>query len=145
MPRRVTVRFQPLGPVLAVMPWNFPFWQVFRFAAPGVNGRERGLLKHTLRMCLMCPWQSRHLKRAGFPARRLPNIAVGSDAVSSLLEDPRVVARLCRKRARGRERCKFAASKSRRRMELGGAIHSSSCRQRTLESCRDGCEGSNNK
>ncbi|MDQ2855938.1 MAG: NAD-dependent succinate-semialdehyde dehydrogenase [Acidobacteriota bacterium] len=86
------VRFQPLGPVLAVMPWNFPFWQVFRFAAPALMAGNVGLLKHSSNVpqCALAIESVFH--RAGFPEGAFQTLLIGSDSVRRVLEDARVVA-----------------------------------------------------
>ena len=86
------VRFQPLGPVLAVMPWNFPFWQVFRFAAPALMAGNVGLLKHASNVPQCALAIEEIFTRAGFPNGAFQTLLVGSDAVEKLLDDPRVVA-----------------------------------------------------
>jgi succinate-semialdehyde dehydrogenase/glutarate-semialdehyde dehydrogenase len=86
------VHFQPLGPVLAVMPWNFPFWQVFRFAAPALMAGNVGLLKHSSNVP-QCAFAIEEIfARAGFPQGVFQTLLIGSDAVEGILKDPRVVA-----------------------------------------------------
>ena len=86
------VRFQPLGPVLAVMPWNFPFWQVFRFAAPALMAGNVGLLKHASNVPQCSLAIEDIFQRAGFPVGAFQTLLVGSDAVGRILEDSRIVA-----------------------------------------------------
>src|SRR6266545_3064824 len=86
------VRFQPLGPVLAVMPWNFPFWQVFRFAVPALMAGNVGLLKHASNVPQCALAIEDIFRRAGFPEGAFQTLLIGSDAVPRILEDHRVVA-----------------------------------------------------
>jgi succinate-semialdehyde dehydrogenase/glutarate-semialdehyde dehydrogenase len=90
--RKSYVHFQPLGPVLAVMPWNFPFWQVFRFAAPALMAGNVGLLKHASNVPQCALAIEDVFRRAGFPDGAFQTLLVGSDAVPRILEDNRVVA-----------------------------------------------------
>jgi succinate-semialdehyde dehydrogenase / glutarate-semialdehyde dehydrogenase len=86
------VKFQPVGPVLAVMPWNFPFWQVFRFAAPALMAGNVGLLKHASNVPQCALAIEDIFSRAGFPEGAFQTLLVGSDAVEEILRDTRVVA-----------------------------------------------------
>src|SRR5205807_6560704 len=89
---RSFVRYQPLGIVLAIMPWNFPFWQVFRFAAPALMAGNVGLLKHASNVpqCALAIEDIFH--RAGFPEGAFQTLLIGSNAVEKVLEDSRVAA-----------------------------------------------------
>ena len=89
---RSFVRFQPLGPVLAVMPWNFPFWQVFRFAAPALMAGNVGLLKHSSNVPQCALAIEEIFVRAGFPGGAFQALLIGSEAVGKLIKDRRVVA-----------------------------------------------------
>ena len=89
---RSFVRFEPLGVVLAVMPWNFPFWQVFRFAAPALMAGNTGLLKHASNVPQCALAIEEIFSRAGFPEGAFQTLLIGSDAVRGVLEDPRVAA-----------------------------------------------------
>jgi succinate-semialdehyde dehydrogenase/glutarate-semialdehyde dehydrogenase len=89
---RSFVRYQPLGVVLAVMPWNFPFWQVFRFAAPALMAGNVGLLKHSSNVPQCALAIEDIFRRADFPEGAFQTLLIGSDPVQSILEDPRVAA-----------------------------------------------------
>jgi succinate-semialdehyde dehydrogenase/glutarate-semialdehyde dehydrogenase len=85
-------RYQPLGPVLAVMPWNFPLWQAMRFAAPALMAGNVGLLKHASNVPQTALYLEEVFRRAGFPADTFQTLLVGSDKVELILSDDRVVA-----------------------------------------------------
>jgi succinate-semialdehyde dehydrogenase/glutarate-semialdehyde dehydrogenase len=86
------VRFQPLGPILAIMPWNFPFWQVFRFAAPALMAGNVGLLKHASNVPQCALAIEDIFRRSGFQEGIFQTLLIGSDAVDAILNDSRVVA-----------------------------------------------------
>jgi succinate-semialdehyde dehydrogenase/glutarate-semialdehyde dehydrogenase len=90
--RKSYVRFEPIGPVLAVMPWNFPFWQVLRFAAPALMAGNVGLLKHASNVPQCSLAIEDIFLRAGFPKGAFQSLLIGSREVEGLLNDPRVVA-----------------------------------------------------
>ncbi len=86
------VRYRPIGPILAVMPWNFPFWQVIRFAAPALMAGNVGLLKHASNVPQCALAIEQLFLEAGFPAGAFQTLLIGSQQVDAILNDPRVVA-----------------------------------------------------
>ena len=90
--KRSLVRYEPLGPVLAVMPWNFPFWQVFRFAAPALMAGNVGLLKHASNVARCALDIQAAFQEAGFPDGIFQTLVVGSGGVAPILRDRRVKA-----------------------------------------------------
>ena len=89
---RSYIRYQPLGPVLAVMPWNFPFWQVLRFAAPALMAGNAGLLKHASIVPQSAILIEELFRKAGFPDGAFQTLLIGSQKVDRVLGDPRVMA-----------------------------------------------------
>jgi acyl-CoA reductase-like NAD-dependent aldehyde dehydrogenase len=86
------IAFEPLGPVLAVMPWNFPFWQVFRFAAPALMAGNVGLLKHSSNVPRCALAIEEAFREAGFPSGCFQTLLIGSAAAERLIADSRVRA-----------------------------------------------------
>jgi len=90
--KRSYIRYLPLGPVLAVMPWNFPFWQVLRFAAPALMAGNVGLLKHASIVPQSALLIEEIFRRAGFPDGAFQTLLIGSQKVDRVLGDARVQA-----------------------------------------------------
>jgi succinate-semialdehyde dehydrogenase/glutarate-semialdehyde dehydrogenase len=89
---RSYVRYDPIGPVLAIMPWNFPFWQVFRFAVPALMAGNVGLLKHAANVpeCALAIEEVFH--RAGFDRGEFQTLLIETEAVEKIIADRRVAA-----------------------------------------------------
>ncbi len=86
------VSYQPLGPILAIMPWNFPLWQAMRFAAPALMAGNVGLLKHASNVPQTALFMQDLFARAGFPEGAFQTLLVGSARIEAILRDPRVAA-----------------------------------------------------
>lgn len=89
---RAFARYQPLGVVLAVMPWNYPLWQVIRFAAPALMAGNTGLLKHASNVPQTALYLDDLFERGGFPAGAFRTLLIGSAQVEAVIDDPRVKA-----------------------------------------------------
>ncbi|HZS43868.1 MAG TPA: NAD-dependent succinate-semialdehyde dehydrogenase [Blastocatellia bacterium] len=89
---RSFIKYQPIGPVLAVMPWNFPFWQVFRFAAPALMAGNTGLLKHSSNVPQCALAIEEIFRRAGFAEGVFQTLLIGSDKVAKIIDDLRIAA-----------------------------------------------------
>ncbi len=90
--RQSSIRYQPLGIVLAIMPWNFPFWQVFRFAAPALMAGNAGLLKHASNVPQCALAIENILRAAGFDSGIFQTLLIENEAVEKIIRDPRVKA-----------------------------------------------------
>lgn len=91
-PTRSFVKFQPIGAVLAVMPWNFPYWQLFRFAAPALMAGNVALLKHASNVPQCALALEGIFRRAGFAEGVFQTLLIGSDRVNKIIEDNRIAA-----------------------------------------------------
>src|SRR6476620_2961798 len=89
---RAWTRYEPLGTVLAVMPWNYPLWQVIRFAAPALMAGNSGLLKHASNVPQAALFLDTLFERAGFPRGSFRTLLIGGSQVAGVLADPRVKA-----------------------------------------------------
>src|SRR5688572_10600031 len=89
---RSLIVYQPIGPILAVMPWNFPFWQVFRFAAPALAAGNVGLLKHASNVPQCALAIEEIFRRAGFPEGCFQTLLIDTERVQRVIDDPRVAA-----------------------------------------------------
>ncbi|HEY6097791.1 MAG TPA: NAD-dependent succinate-semialdehyde dehydrogenase [Anaeromyxobacter sp.] len=117
------VRFDPLGVVLAVMPWNFPFWQVFRFIAPHLMAGNAGVLKHASNVPQCALAIEKLMHEAGFPRDLFRTLLVGSKAVRPIIQDPRIAAvTITGSEAAGRDVAEAAGRALKPSvMELGGS------------------------
>ncbi len=86
------VRFDPIGVILAVMPWNFPYWQVFRFIAPAAMAGNVGVLKHASNVQGCALAMEKLFEKADFPEGVFQNLSIGASKVEHVIRDPRVVA-----------------------------------------------------
>jgi succinate-semialdehyde dehydrogenase / glutarate-semialdehyde dehydrogenase len=120
---RAYARYRPLGPVLAVMPWNFPLWQAMRFAAPALMAGNVGLLKHASNVPQTALFMEELFRRAGFPEGAFQTLLIGSDQVERVLTDPRVrAATLTGSEAAGRAVAEIAGREIKKTvLELGGS------------------------
>ncbi|MFC1401548.1 MULTISPECIES: NADP-dependent succinic semialdehyde dehydrogenase [Streptacidiphilus] len=117
------VRYRPLGPVLAVMPWNFPLWQVVRFAAPALMAGNTALLKHASNVPRTALLLEDLFTRAGYPTGCFQTLLVGSGAIEAVLRDPRVAAvTLTGSEGAGRSVAAIAGDEIKKSvLELGGS------------------------
>ncbi|MER8002410.1 NADP-dependent succinic semialdehyde dehydrogenase [Streptomyces sp. NPDC095613] len=117
------VHYRPLGVVLAVMPWNFPLWQVVRFAAPALMAGNVGLLKHASNVPQTALYLEDLFRRAGYPEGCFQTLLVGSGAIESVLRDPRVAAAtLTGSEPAGRSVASIASDEVKKTvLELGGS------------------------
>src|SRR5438552_15162285 len=120
---RSLVRYEPLGPLLAIMPWNFPFWQVFRFAAPALMAGNVAVLKHAANVpgCALAIEEIFHL--AGFPAGVMTTLLMPSDGVADLIRHPVIRAVTLTGSERAGEAVAAEAGKQLKKtvLELGGS------------------------
>ncbi|MFT4123289.1 MAG: NADP-dependent succinic semialdehyde dehydrogenase [Microbacteriaceae bacterium] len=116
-------RYAPIGTVLAVMPWNYPFWQVVRFAAPALMAGNTGLLKHSSNVPASALYLDTLFERGGFPAGAFATLLIGSAEVAAVIDDPRVKAvTLTGSEPAGRQVAERAGRNIKRTvLELGGS------------------------
>ena len=117
------IRYQPLGPILAVMPWNFPFWQVFRLASPALMAGNVVLLKHASNVPQCALAIEDIIRRAGFPDDVFQTLLIGSGPVQRILEDSRIAGvSLTGSEGAGRQVASVAGKELKKTvLELGGS------------------------
>lgn len=135
------VTFQPLGPILAIMPWNFPFWQVFRFAAPNLAAGNTALLKHSSNTMGCAIAIEEVFREAGFPEGVFQNLVISSKKVVQVIENPLVKAvTLTGSTPVGKEVAKISGWHLKKTvLELGGSdpyiVLKDADLERTVETC----------
>ncbi|RKN81073.1 NAD-dependent succinate-semialdehyde dehydrogenase [Ulvibacterium marinum] len=135
------VRYEPLGPVLAIMPWNFPFWQVFRFAVPNLMAGNVGVLKHASNVMKSAEMIQRIFEKAGFPKGCFQNLIIHNDKVKSVIENDFIKAvTLTGSTPVGASVASIAGSSIKKTvLELGGnnalVVFEDAQLERTLDSC----------
>lgn len=135
------VRYEPLGPVLAIMPWNFPFWQVFRFAVPNLMAGNVGVLKHASNVMKSAEMIQRIFEKSGFPKGCFQNLIIHNDKVKSVIENDFIKAvTLTGSTPVGASVASIAGSSIKKTvLELGGnnalVVFEDAQLERTLDSC----------
>jgi succinate-semialdehyde dehydrogenase/glutarate-semialdehyde dehydrogenase len=121
--RKSFITFQPLGVILAVMPWNFPFWQVFRFAAPNIMAGNTGILKHASNVTGTALIIEEIFREAGFPENVFRTIILSSKKIENVIRDKKIAAvTLTGSVAAGRSVAKTAGEQLKKTvLELGGS------------------------
>lgn len=135
------VSYEPIGIVLAIMPWNYPFWQVMRFAVPALMAGNVGILKHASNVMKSAMSIERIFEKAGFPPGCFTNLPIGSKMVEEIIRNPKVKAvTLTGSEAAGRAVAAIAGSEIKKTvLELGGSnalVVFADCNlQQTVKTC----------
>lgn len=135
------VRYEPLGVVLAIMPWNYPFWQVFRFAAPNLMAGNVGILKHASNVMKCGEMIQEIFEKSGFPKGCFQNLVLGSEKIPAILKDDRVKAvTLTGSKPAGASVASIAGENIKKSvLELGGSnaliVFSDADLEKTVDTC----------
>ena len=135
------VSFEPIGIILAVMPWNYPFWQVFRFAAPNLMAGNVGILKHASNVMKSAELLEQVFINAGFPKGCFQNLVIGSDKIEYVLQNPLVkAATLTGSTPAGASVASIAGKEIKKTvLELGGSNALVVFDDANIDSCVDTC------